>query len=634
MAKPQSTRNPIAFTPLPVTAFITLVFAALFTSLVTIHNVVPPAPKSPTPIAGINITEAWSDLQHLSNGFHPYNSHRNNEVRTWLLTRIDEILERNDVDFTTGLQAIGKPKVKPSNSAVHIYNDLESSLLFGSPDSSLAVAFTGENIIVYIRGSEDEDGMWWEEKSTYEGKGGVLVNAHFDSVPTGYGTTDDGVGVISILQLISYFTTPQHKPKRGVVALLNNGEEDFLNGAYVFSQHPISKFPHTFLNLEGAGAGGRATLFRTTDNEVTKFYRKSPHPFGTVVSADGFKQGLVRSQTDYIIFNGELGMRGLDVAFMEPRSRYHTVEDSTKYTSKDSLWHMLSAAIATMQGLTSDTSSTFEGKASVEGGVSAGQGSDTVWFDLFGRSFAVFELHTVFAVSVTLLVVTPLILIALNILLARSGKWYLFSRKGYLHSSDDDDWVVMGGWRGFFRIPIAIVASTAAVIGLAYLVMKVNPYIVYSSEYSLWTYVASDIRVTNSSLMILSQYEPDRLVRHLVVFTSRCRCNKTFRIASTFCALVAIYRLLRRARRSHDIRDQIQDLWRLLHGSLFPCHLLRPPCFAPRILCAAQEVGLRSPRNEREHSQLNSWSRCFFGFKPACDCIKRWEPRTVKFTPS
>jgi len=483
MARPQS-RNPLAFTPLPVTIFVVLVFAALFASLVTIHNVVPPAPKSPTPLDGVNISEAWLDLQHLSNGFHPYNSHRNNDIRDWLLQRIEGVLARNNVTgFTSSTQ---KVQAAPPNAPVHIYNDMKSSLVFGSNDSALAIAFTGENIIVYIRGSEDEDGMWWEDDGSDNGKGGVLVNAHYDSVPSGYGATDDGVGVVSVLQLIAYFTSPGNTPKKGLVALLNNGEEDYLNGAYAFTQHPISKFPHTFLNLEGAGAGGRATLFRSTDNEITRYYRKSPHPFGTVVSADGFKQGLVRSQTDYVIFNGELGMRGLDVAFMEPRSRYHTVEDSTKFTSKNSLWHMLSAAIATTKGLTSDKSSTFNGESSVPGGVASGHGSDSVWFDLFGRAFAVFPLKTLFATSVTLLVVTPFILIGLNILLVRSDKWYMFSRKGYLHSSEDDNYVSLDGWRGVFRFPVAVVLATAAAFGLAFLVTKVNPYIVYSSEYAVW----------------------------------------------------------------------------------------------------------------------------------------------------
>lgn len=48
------------------------------------------------------------------------------------------------------------------------------------------------------------------------------------------------------------------------------------------------------LNLEGAGAGGRATLFRSNDSAVTRFYQKGKRPFGTAMSNDGWKLGLVR----------------------------------------------------------------------------------------------------------------------------------------------------------------------------------------------------------------------------------------------------------------------------------------------------------------------------------------------------
>jgi Zn-dependent M28 family amino/carboxypeptidase len=58
------------------------------------------------------------------------------------------------------------------------------------------------------------------------------------SVSTGFGATDDGMGVTTVLQLIRFFTTPGNEPKRGIVAMLNNGEEDFLNGNS--SANPIS----------------------------------------------------------------------------------------------------------------------------------------------------------------------------------------------------------------------------------------------------------------------------------------------------------------------------------------------------------------------------------------------------------
>ena len=41
--------------------------------------------------------------------------------------------------------------------------------------------FEGNNIAVYIRGTEDPAGDWWTRPARSYGKGGVLVSAHFDS---------------------------------------------------------------------------------------------------------------------------------------------------------------------------------------------------------------------------------------------------------------------------------------------------------------------------------------------------------------------------------------------------------------------------------------------------------------------
>src|SRR5256885_1658286 len=62
------------------------------------------------------------------------------------------------------------------------------------------------------------------------------------------------MGVVSVLQLIDYFTTEGRQPKHGIVCLLNNGEEDYLWGSRAFAYSPMMPFTHTFLNLEGAGA--------------------------------------------------------------------------------------------------------------------------------------------------------------------------------------------------------------------------------------------------------------------------------------------------------------------------------------------------------------------------------------------
>jgi Peptidase family M28 len=505
--------NPLSFKPWPVTIITSIVYVGLIATILVIHLTVPPAPSTPTPLRGINLTEAWADLQELSNGFHPYNSKRNDGVRDWLLQRVDSILRGNNATFSSE-DALDLDQMETGSSAV-IFNDNVSNLTFSSagivvpgtpPAPGISVYFEGTNIMVYVRGTSDKSGSWWNynegkgpnDVETTSSKSGVLVNAHYDSVSTGFGATDDGVGVVTILQLIKFYTTPGNTPRKGLVALFNNGEEDFLNGARAFTQHPISQFAHTFLNLEGAGAGGRATLFRSTDAEVTKFYRRSKHPFGTVISGDGFKRGFIRSQTDYVVFNGDLGSRGLDVAFWEPRSRYHTDQDDTRHTSKDSLWHMLSAAISTTQGLTADSSSTFDSFSSDVGAkgnkIAAGHGSDGVWFDVFGLVLAVFNLHTLFAWCLTLLIVPPLTLIGVSLLLKNFEKFYLFSGSiTHVHGNalPDAEQINVNGWRGFTRYPVAFVLASGLVALLAFLLKTLNPYIVYSSEYAVWSMMLS-----------------------------------------------------------------------------------------------------------------------------------------------
>lgn len=472
-------KNPLAFTPWPVTIITTVVYLALIIPLLVIHHNVPSAPQT-TP-NGLNLTEAWQDLQSLTKGFHPYNSHQNDEVRSWLLERIDAIQQ-------SAPSAEDFHDAKEEKPDVFVFDDLVSNLTF--IDKSVGVYFEGTNILVYIRGSDDKKESWWETPGRYPvGKGGVLVNAHYDSVSTGYGATDDGVGVVTCLQLVKYFLTPGHAPRRGLVVLFNNGEEDYLNGARAYSQHPMAKFAHTFLNLEGAGAGGRATLFRSTDTEVTQAYAKSPYPFGSVLSSNGFDKGLISSQTDYVVLDGILGLRGLDVAFFEPRARYHTDQDDARHTNLDSLWHMLSAAVATTEELVSDNTDRFDGHLRDDGTVPSGSGTRAVWFDLFGSAFAVFRLRTLFALSVTLLIVAPLTLLVTSVILSKADRMYLFRSSAYSEISDDH--VSLRGLRGFFRFPFLIAIPTSVTVGLAYLVTKVNPLIAHSSSYAVWSMMIS-----------------------------------------------------------------------------------------------------------------------------------------------
>ncbi|RBQ83652.1 hypothetical protein VDGD_04651 [Verticillium dahliae] len=507
--------NPFGFRVGPVTFWTIIIYIALLVPLLWIHETVPPAPSSPTPTPGINLTEAWHDLTTITKHYHPYNSRDNERVGDYILERIATILDRNDVNWTlekTGAVQ-GTKTIAPKRNAdatlelssrsssapsVTVFDDNLANVtwatdigMLGDHTAGVGTYFEGTNKLVYIRGTEDEEGEWWKSGKNdvrVIGKGGVLVNAHYDSVASGYGATDDGMGCVSILQILNYFTTQGRQPKRGLLLLFNNGEEDGLLGAKAFANSPLFSFPTTFVNLEGAGAGGRAVLFRSSDEQVTKAYQKAPHPFGLVVASDGFSMGLVKSQTDFVVWDDIFGQRGLDIAFYRPRPRYHTDQDDTRHASPASLWHMLSNSIAAVKSL-SDNTHTFSGQRSdgdrrkVPSGSHASKG---VWFDMFGKGFAVFGLRGLFAWSLTLLIVSPLILAVIVFILNCHDKLYFFSRKINVHNEGSEDPVSIGGFRGFTRFPIAVGFSGALTLASAFLLTKINPMIVYSSEYAVW----------------------------------------------------------------------------------------------------------------------------------------------------
>jgi hypothetical protein len=130
---------------------------------------------------------------------HPFNSHANDAVRSYILTRVSDIASRH--------------------SHVHVSSDLCTNASWVV--ASHGVYFEGTNILVKIDGTDP----------MYDRKGGVLFSAHYDSVSTAPGTTDDGMGVATLLQMVDYLA--RTRQKRTAVFNINNGEEDGLHGAHV-----------------------------------------------------------------------------------------------------------------------------------------------------------------------------------------------------------------------------------------------------------------------------------------------------------------------------------------------------------------------------------------------------------------
>ncbi|RUP43581.1 hypothetical protein BC936DRAFT_136982 [Jimgerdemannia flammicorona] len=292
----------------------------------------------------------------------------------------------------------------------------------------------------------------------------LLVSAHYDSVSTSNGVTDNGVGVSVALEILR--TLIYNPVKHNIIFNLNNLEEAGLQGAQAFMYHPWAKEVRAFINLEGAGAGGRATLFRASNCHLVKLYSKgSPTPHLNVVGNDVFKLGIIRSGTDYSIYEQGYNIPGLDIAFYSKRSHYHTTRDTLDYTTAGSVQHMGNTALNAARRI---ANSDLVGDPAQQG-----TGEASVYFDVVGI-WAVaysFDAYQWANVAVLVLVAGGAANIAVGRGVREQGGWdHLWER--IVRSC-----VVSG--EGLVIVLASVVAGLVAAVGFSFVLTKINPLVVY-----------------------------------------------------------------------------------------------------------------------------------------------------------
>ncbi|KAG0281633.1 hypothetical protein BGZ96_001063 [Linnemannia gamsii] len=278
----------------------------------------------------------------------------------------------------------------------------------------------GDNMVMWIGGvvesMEGQVPVRVEIDVDQESQSALLVSAHFDSVSTSYGATDNGGGVAVALALIRHFI--HHPVEHTLIFNVNNAEEDGLLGAAVFmgapsnsttetgQGHPWKKHVKAFINLEGAGSGGPSLLFRASNSDIVRQYAgNAPFPHASVFSNDIFQLGLINSDTDYTIYT-QHDIPGLDIAFYQRRSMYHSATD---YLPIQSLHHMGSNVQATIVGLC-NSPYLDELSAGAEASKRLSPFSPLYWFsgkgifyDILGKYMILSELWTALLANILLL---------------------------------------------------------------------------------------------------------------------------------------------------------------------------------------------------------------------------------------
>ena len=173
----------------------------------------------------------------------------------------------------------------------------------------------------------------------------ILLNCHFDSVPLSPGASDNAASCAIILKLVKIIATGDTGKKsnlhHNLIFLFNGAEENYLAGSHGFvTQHPWYQNVSMFVNLDGAGAGGREILFRSGPDHhwmLKKYLESVPHPVANVFAQEYFELGAIPSETDFRIFQDFGNISGLDIVSVKNGNVYHTEQDSMKHVSKGSL---------------------------------------------------------------------------------------------------------------------------------------------------------------------------------------------------------------------------------------------------------------------------------------------------------
>ena len=182
-------------------------------------------------------------------------------------------------------------------------------------------------------------------EGTQPGKA-VLLVAHYDSWPQAFGASDDGAGVVTLLQTLR--TLKAESPlKNDVIFLFTDGEESGSLGAYAFmEEHPWSADVGLVLNFEARGSGGPSVMFETSEQNgwlIREFAKAAPHPISHSLAYELYK--LLPNETDLTVFRKN-GLAGLNFAYIDGLSSYHTQLDSVSELDERSLQHHGSYALA------------------------------------------------------------------------------------------------------------------------------------------------------------------------------------------------------------------------------------------------------------------------------------------------
>lgn len=314
----------------PASALLILFCIALFSLLAILRQSPPKAVPSTAPATEFSSERALNHLRVISQKPHPIGSQEHDDVRAYILKELTALGLDPQVQETTAInQEWGVP---------------------------YRVA-TVRNIVARLNGTGD-------------GKA-ILLAGHYDTMTTGPGASDDGAAVVSLLETIRALKAGS--PLRNdVILLFTDGEEMGLLGAIAFAkEHPWLREVRLAFNFEARGHSGPSMLFETSPNNswlIGEFAKAAQYPIATSFAYEVYRR--LPNNTDFTVFK-EAGLPGLNFAYINGITHYHTALDTVGDIDERSIQHHGSYALALTHHF---------GNLDLE----TSQRGNAVYFDLFG----------------------------------------------------------------------------------------------------------------------------------------------------------------------------------------------------------------------------------------------------------
>ncbi|MDP9098729.1 MAG: M28 family peptidase, partial [Verrucomicrobiota bacterium] len=157
---------------------------------------------------------------------------------------------------------------------------------------------------------------------------------------------DDGVGVATLLETARALTAgPQLR--NDILFLITDAEETDLLGARAFvAEHPWAKEVKIALNFEARGSGGPSIMFETSPQNgalIRALAKATSHPLANSLSYEIYKR--LPNSSDFTVFK-EAGWPGMNFAYINGLTHYHTQLDNRENVDARSLQHHGSYALA------------------------------------------------------------------------------------------------------------------------------------------------------------------------------------------------------------------------------------------------------------------------------------------------